>query len=233
MMWSAAAPWRISSANLASARRTPPAWTSVPSTVSIRGKTNPTTRRLKCFTFTPTSASTAGPACRRAPLKPSSRSTKRRIGGVRLSTGTGTTIRLVASGWSLAIPATSHRGDLNGADRPSIRRQLHHDQHRPHPQLGARVVYLADGVRSGLLCDRDDGGVGLAVRHLPLWRRGLPRFPAAVRSDDCCRHRHQEDGPRAAPPLRSDAGAQVGHLDGKLLERRRSLSDLQRAPGRR
>src|SRR5438445_12568036 len=36
---------------------------------------------------------------------------------------------------------------------------------RSHPELGARIVHLADGIRPRVLRDRDDGGIGVTLRH--------------------------------------------------------------------
>ena len=182
-------------------------------------------RRPRCSIFIPTSASTAGRACRRARSRRSSRSTKRR----------GKWAAFIAKNASLLQYRGQIRagGTSHGSDRPPVRRQLHHDEHRSRAELGARVVDLADGLRPGVLRDRDDGGVGLALRHRAVRRRGVPRLAAAVRPDDRRRHGDQEDGAGAAPALRPDARAEVGDLDGQLLERRRPVPDLQRAAGRR
>jgi hypothetical protein len=82
--------------------------------------------------------------------------------------------------------------------------------------MGPPLVDLAGHLRPGVLRDRDDGDELLPLRHRALRRGGLPRQPAPVRSDDRRRPAVTKDGAGAAPHLRSDAGAEVGDLDGRV-----------------
>ena len=64
-------------------------------------------------------------------------------------------------------------------------------------------------------------------------RFGAEVFRASPRQSDPDRrrHGHEKDGAGAPAALRPDARAEVGHLDGQLFERGRTVSDLQRAAG--
>src|SRR5208283_983256 len=53
-----------------------------------------------------------------------------------------------------------------------------------------------------------------------------------VRPDDRRRHGDAEDGAGAEAHLRPDARPEMGHLHGRLLERRRAVQHLRRAAGR-
>src|SRR5215831_9459193 len=113
--------WRISSASRASAPRIPRAWTSVPSTASTRGRTNPSSPQLRCFIFIPTSASIAGRACRPARSRPSSRSTRRPRSGPISSEGTRTiTMGLIDHRFEDNFITTSIDRVLNWARESSI-----------------------------------------------------------------------------------------------------------------
>src|SRR6267142_527622 len=111
---------RISSASHASAQRIPRASTSAPWTAFIRGRTRPSSLRSRCSTFIPTSASTAAPACRRAPSPRSSRSTKRRSSGTISFGKTGTTMGLIDHRFEDNFITTSIDRVLNWARESSI-----------------------------------------------------------------------------------------------------------------
>ena len=107
------------------------------------------------------------------------------------------------------------------------------DHHRREDgAVGAPIGDLAGDVRPGLLRDRDDGDELRPLRHRALRRRGVPRLAAPVRPDDRRRPAVAEDGAGAAPHLRPDARAQVGHLDGRLRQLRRRVRQLRHRPGR-
>ena len=72
----------------------------------------------------------------------------------------------------------------------------------------------------------------LAPRHLALRRRGDARLAAPVRRHGGRGHGVQEDGARADPPLRADARAALGHLDGIVLELGRHVRRLLGGAGR-
>jgi NADH-quinone oxidoreductase subunit B len=75
---------------------------------------------------------------------------------------------------------------------------------------------VAGHLRSGLLRHRDDVGRRRRLRHQPLRHGGLPGLAAPGRPHDRGRSGVAEDGPGAAPGLRPDDGAQVGHLHGRV-----------------
>src|SRR6266545_7052461 len=110
----------MSSASRASGRRIPRASTSARWTASIRGKMKPPSPRPRCFIFIPTSASTAGRACRPAPSTPSSRSTRRRRHGSRSSGPTRTTMGLIDHRFEDNFITTSIDRVLNWARESSI-----------------------------------------------------------------------------------------------------------------
>ena len=72
-----------------------------------------------------------------------------------------------------------------------------------------------------------------ALRPRALRHGGLPRQPAPGRPHDRRRPRQPEDGAGAAPGLRPDGRAQVGHLDGRVREQRRDVQQLRDRAGRR
>ena len=98
--------------------------------------------------------------------------------------------------------------------------------------VGAPLGHLAGAVRARLLRHRDDGDGRQPLRHRALRRRGVPRLAAPVGPDDRRRPAVAEDGAGDAPRLRPDAGAEVGHLDGRLRVGRRRLRQLRHRPGR-
>ena len=86
---------------------------------------------------------------------------------------------------------------------------------------------------------------GLACCAIEMMAAGGPRFDIARFGAEVFRasprqadlmivvgNGDQEDGAGAAAPLRPDARAEVGHLDGQLRERGRAVPDLQRGAGR-
>ena len=67
-------------------------------------------------------------------------------------------------------------------DRRTIRRERHHDDRRAGDQLGPPVEHLADDVRPGLLCHRDDGRRAPAAST---WTASAPaRFAPRPRQAD-------------------------------------------------
>ena len=72
-----------------------------------------------------------------------------------------------------------------------------------------------------------------ALRPRALRHGGLPGQPAPGRPHDRRRPRVPEDGAGAAPGLRPDGRAQVGHLDGRVREQRRHVQQLRDRAGRR
>ncbi len=83
-------------------------------------------------------------------------------------------------------------------------------------QLGPCAQLVAGVVRPGLLRHRDDGDRRRPLRHLPLRHGGVPGVAPPGRHHDRRRPGEPEDGSGAAPGLRPDDGAQVGHLDGRV-----------------
>ena len=75
---------------------------------------------------------------------------------------------------------------------------------------------LAGHVRPRLLRHRDDGHRRRPLRPRPLRHGGLPGLAPPGRPHDRRRPGVAEDGAGAAPDLRPDDGAQVGHLDGRV-----------------
>ena len=71
---------------------------------------------------------------------------------------------------------------------------------------------VAGDLRPGLLRHRDDGHRRRPLRPRPLRHGGLPGLAPPGRPHDRGRPGVPEDGPGAAPDLRPDDGAQVGHL---------------------
>ena len=111
--------------------------------------------------------------------------------------------------------------------------QRHHRQARDLVKWARSRSVVAGHVRPGLLRDRDDGHRRRPLRHLPLRHGGLPRLAAPGRHHDRRRPREPEDGARAAPGLRPDDGAQVGHLDGRVRVDGRDVQQLRDRAGRR
>ena len=105
-----------------------------------------------------------------------------------------------------------------------------------HPaprRLGPGPQRLARHVRPGLLRHRDDGGRRRPLRPGPLRHGGLPGLAPPGRPDDRGRPGLPEDGPRPAPHLRPDDGAQVGHLHGRVRQLGRDVQQLRHRAGRR
>src|SRR5262245_43075279 len=99
-------------------------------------------------------------------------------------------------------------------------------------QLGTEIVDLAGDVRAGLLRDRDDGDLRLALRR-GTFRDGAVGLAASLRPHDRVRHRDHQDGADAQAHLRPDARPQVGGLDGLVRELGRPLPPrLPRGEGR-
>src|SRR5262245_33567544 len=107
------------------------------------------------------------------------------------------------------------------------------DDGREDGAVGAPLVDLAGHLRPGVLCDRDDGDELLALRRRPLRRRGVPREPASVGSDDRRRPLVAKDGAGPSPHLRPDARAQMGDLDGRRRVDWRGVRQLRARTGRR
>ncbi|CAA9575747.1 MAG: NADH-ubiquinone oxidoreductase chain B, partial [uncultured Thermomicrobiales bacterium] len=120
-----------------------------------------------------------------------------------------------------------------GSDRRPLRQEHLRHLARLRLQLGPPLLPLVAPVRLGLLRHRDDLGLDEPVGPGRTVRHALPGLAPAGRPDDHRRHRHQEDGAGGADPLRPDAGAEVGALDGLLRQRRRPLRHLRRRPGGR
>src|SRR5271157_5153509 len=112
-----------------------------------------------------------------------------------------------------------------------IRKEFHDLDRGLRLQLGAQVGALADDVWTRVLRYRDDRVFDLTLRYRTLWRGGISPQPAAVGPDDRLRHRHAEDGAGGEKNLRTDARAEVGDLDGRLLIGRRPVQYLCRAAG--
>ena len=126
----------------------------------------------------------------------------------------------------------------SGPERPRRRPARAHPQRHHRARRGAREVgplaqLVAGQLRARLLRHRDDGHRRRPLRHLPLRHGGLPGVAAPGRHHDRRRPREPEDGARAAPGLRPDDGAEVGHLDGRLRLHRRDVQQLRHRPGRR
>ena len=127
--------------------------------------------------------------------------------------------------------STKARGGLMGLD------QIPHnflDRAARRPRaLGPPQLGVPGHVRARVLRDRDDGHRRRALRPRALRHGGLPREPAPGRPHDRRRARVAEDGAGAAPGLRPDGRAQVGHLDGRVREQRRHVQQLRDRAGRR
>ena len=72
-----------------------------------------------------------------------------------------------------------------------------------------------------------------ALRPRALRHGGVPGQPAPGRPHDRRRAGEPEDGAGAAPGLRPDGRAEVGHLDGRVREHRRDVQQLRDRAGRR
>ena len=125
------------------------------------------------------------------------------------------------------------RSSTDHGPRSRVRNPGPDDDRREDGAVGAPVVDLAGDLRPRVLRHRDDGDELLALRHRALRRRGVPRQPAPVGPDDRRRPPVAEDGAGAAPHLRPDARAEVGHLDGRLRVDRRRVRQLRARAGRR
>ena len=97
------------------------------------------------------------------------------------------------------------------------RPQLPHRHARGPRQVGARQQSMWPAT-FGLACCAIEmmATGGRALRPRPLRHGGLPGLAAPGRPHDRRRPGQPEDGPGAAPGLRPDDGAQVGHLDGRV-----------------
>src|SRR5882762_6877529 len=113
-----------------------------------------------------------------------------------------------------------------------VRKEFHDLDGGLRLQLGPQVGALADDVWAGVLRDRDDRVIDRAVRYRALWVGGISAQPAAVGSDDRLGDGHAEDGAGGEENLRSDARAEVGDFDGRVLVGRRAVQYLCGAAGR-
>lgn len=105
------------------------------------------------------------------------------------------------------------------------------DDSRPNRQLGSPILPLAHDLRSCLLRRRNDAFVHPALRPRSHGHH-FPCLAPPVGRHDRRRHPDQQDGARAAPGLRPDARAALGHLHGLVCQRRRVLPlQLQRGAG--
>ena len=126
-----------------------------------------------------------------------------------------------------------HLGDTPGGDRGGGRARRPADHDGPRGRVGAQAVDVAGHVRPRVLRDRDDGDRRRPVRPVALGDGGVPRLAPPGRPDDRVGPRVAEDGAGAAPDLRPDARAEVGHLDGRVRVGGRHVHELRRRPGRR
>src|SRR6202140_110780 len=110
-----------------------------------------------------------------------------------------------------------------------VRKEFHDLDGGLRLQLGAQVGALADDVWAGLLRHRDDRVIDGAFRHRALWVGGVSAEPAAVGSDDRLGDGHAEDGAGGEENLRSDARAEVGDSDGRVLVGRWAVQYLRGA----
>ena len=111
--------------------------------------------------------------------------------------------------------------------------QFPHRLARGAREVGAPLERVAGHLRPGVLRHRDDGGRCRRLRPRPLRHGGVPRLAAPGRPHGRRRPRVAEDGARAAPGLRPDGRAEVGHLDGRVRLDRRHVQQLRHRPGRR
>ena len=124
------------------------------------------------------------------------------------------------------------RGDLEGAALERHVDRVGVDDHaRQGDALGARQLDLPGHLRARLLRDRDDVDRQPALRHRAVRRREHARLAPAGRHADPLGPGGDQDGPGHPPPLRPDAGAEVGDRDGRLLVLGRHVRELRRGPG--
>src|SRR5260370_10314611 len=114
-----------------------------------------------------------------------------------------------------------------------IRTELRHHFSGLRLQLGAEIGDLAFDVRLGLLRYRDDRVLDIAFRYRTLRRGGLSTQPAPIRPDDRPPHGHAQNGAGAQAHLGSDAGSEMVHLDGRVLQRGWPVQYLCRIARRR
>ena len=116
-----------------------------------------------------------------------------------------------------------------GARRRGARARARADDAGEGRALGADEVDVAGHVRPRVLRDRDDVDRLLALRPRALRDGGVPLVAAPGRPAHRLGPRRAQDGRAAAPDLRPDARAEVGHRDGRLRELRRDVQQLHRS----
>ena len=124
--------------------------------------------------------------------------------------------------WVKKVPEQQSSGGFDHALAEYDSRLCAYDEDRRTDQLDAEIQPLVHAVRARMLRDRADAYRGPALRYRAL-RRDAAGLGAPIRPDDHRGHADAQDGAADPSALRPDARSQVRHLDGKLLELRRTV----------
>src|SRR6266849_25721 len=119
-----------------------------------------------------------------------------------------------------------------GCTGPAVRKKFHDHVGGLRVQLGAEERHLAVDVWLGVLRDRNDCFHDFAVRYGAVWRGSVPAVAAAGGPDDRGGNGDAENGAGAEARVGTDAGPEVVHLDGSVLERGRAVQCILGAAGR-
>src|SRR6266403_1520390 len=119
--------------------------------------------------------------------------------------------------------AVRRGASTNGRTGSTVRKELHDYVGGLRFQLGAEERHLAANVWAGMLRDRDDRFDDLAVRYGQVWSGSVPAVAATGRPDDRGGHGDAEDGAGAETCVGADAGPEVVHFDGSMLQRGRTV----------
>src|SRR5882672_636814 len=119
-----------------------------------------------------------------------------------------------------------------GCTGSAVRKEFHDHVGGLRVQLGAEERDLAAYLWIGMLRDRNDCFHDFTVRYGAVWSGSVPAIAAAGGFDDRGGNGDAENGAGAEARVGADAGPEVVHLDGGVLERGRAVQCVFGAAGR-